>query len=594
MTVNDEVLINVDHVSKSFTGAVGDTLLVLDDINLDLRASEIVALLGRSGSGKSTLLRTIAGLIGPSSGSVRYRGEELNGANPGAAMVFQTFALMPWLTVQDNVELGLAARGVAPADRTARALKAIDMIGLDGFESAYPKELSGGMGQRVGFARALVLEPDLLLMDEPFSALDVLTAENLRTELMALWAGENFPTRAICLVTHNIEEAVLLADRVIVLSANPGHIRAELRVELDIHPYSPRHEDCISSAPASRGGPCFRQRRHYCLLHDRRQHTIPITPRRWKCPRGRCPFPRRSARRCRGSSARRSAGTGTPGRRRSRNGRSCPRPARPRAARRCANDSGSRPKPLTVNGVQAYHGDARRHPAREPQPAARAHARRLLRAAGRRGRQRPRPSTWRASAASRCCRSTTVVRPSSPIPPRSTTAWRSWKGALEDGGPEEHGDLRHVRRRRADAVDGAAREAGRLPLPGRDRAGHADVRSDRTGDSFQTNHMVDNVLVGSDGRCDAMAKLYANGHDLKDPMLSPVYGDMHGFPPTLLTTGTRDLAAQQHRARAPQAAPGRRRSRTARLRRAVARALHAGRGRAGDEGGVRGDREVLR
>jgi NitT/TauT family transport system ATP-binding protein len=233
MTVNDEVLINVDHVSKSFTGAVGDTLLVLDDINLDLRAGEIVALLGRSGSGKSTLLRTIAGLIGPTSGSVRYRGEELNGANPGAAMVFQTFALMPWLTVQDNVELGLAARGGVPADRTARALKAIDMIGLDGFESAYPKELSGGMRQRVGFARALVLEPDLLLMDEPFSALDVLTAENLRTELMALWAGENFPTRAICLVTHNIEEAVLLADRVIVLSANPGHIRAELRVELD-------------------------------------------------------------------------------------------------------------------------------------------------------------------------------------------------------------------------------------------------------------------------------------------------------------------------------------------------------------------------
>ena len=232
MTVHNEALVDVEHVSKSFTGAAGDKLLVLDDINLELRAGEIVALLGRSGSGKSTLLRTIAGLIAPSEGSVRYRGAELIGANPGTAMVFQSFALMPWLTVQDNVELGLAARGVGPAERRDRALKAIDLIGLDGFESAYPKELSGGMRQRVGFARALVLEPDLLLMDEPFSALDVLTAENLRTELMALWAGESFPTKAICLVTHNIEEAVLLADRVIVLGANPGHISAELPIEL--------------------------------------------------------------------------------------------------------------------------------------------------------------------------------------------------------------------------------------------------------------------------------------------------------------------------------------------------------------------------
>lgn len=233
MTVAGEVLVSVEHLSKSFTGATGGTLQVLDDINLELRAGEVVALLGRSGSGKSTLLRSIAGLIGPTRGSVRYRGDELNAANPGTAMVFQTFALMPWLTVQDNVELGLAARGIAPNIRRSRALGAIDLIGLDGFESAYPKELSGGMRQRVGFARALVLEPDVLLMDEPFSALDVLTAENLRTELMALWSGQNFPTRAICLVTHNIEEAVLLADRVIVLGANPGHIRAEVPVELD-------------------------------------------------------------------------------------------------------------------------------------------------------------------------------------------------------------------------------------------------------------------------------------------------------------------------------------------------------------------------
>lgn len=233
MSEKGEVLVSVAHVSKSFTGATGATLLVLDDINLELRAGEIVALLGRSGSGKSTLLRTIAGLIAPSAGSVCYRGTELNGANPGTAMVFQTFALMPWLTVQDNVELGLAARGTPVAERRTRALKSIHLIGLDGFESAYPKELSGGMRQRVGFARALVLEPDLLLMDEPFSALDVLTAENLRTELMTLWGGENFPTQSICLVTHNIEEAVLLADRVVVLGANPGRIRAEVPITME-------------------------------------------------------------------------------------------------------------------------------------------------------------------------------------------------------------------------------------------------------------------------------------------------------------------------------------------------------------------------
>jgi NitT/TauT family transport system ATP-binding protein len=227
-----DVLVGVENVSKSFTGAAGDELRVLDDISVELRAGEIVALLGRSGSGKSTLLRTIAGLIAPTTGTVRYRGTQLNGANPGTAMVFQSFALMPWLTVQDNVELGLAAQGVPPAQRRDQALRAIDLIGLDGFESAYPKELSGGMRQRVGFARALVLEPDLLLMDEPFSALDVLTAENLRTELMTLWAGDRFPTKAICIVTHNIEEAVLLADRVIVLGANPGHIRAEVPVTL--------------------------------------------------------------------------------------------------------------------------------------------------------------------------------------------------------------------------------------------------------------------------------------------------------------------------------------------------------------------------
>ena len=227
------VIIHLDHVGKSFSKPGGGTLLVLDDINLDIRAGEVVALLGRSGCGKSTLLRIIAGLVAPTNGVARYNGAELTGANPGTAMVFQNFALMPWLNVQKNVELGLAARKVAPAERSKRAVEAIDLIGLDGFQSAYPKELSGGMRQRVGFARALVLQPDLLLMDEPFSALDVLTAENLRNELMSLWAGEDFPTKAICLVTHNIEEAILLADRVVVLSSNPGHILAELPIELE-------------------------------------------------------------------------------------------------------------------------------------------------------------------------------------------------------------------------------------------------------------------------------------------------------------------------------------------------------------------------
>lgn len=225
-------LIETEHVSKSFPAPGGATLHVLDDVSVTLYEGEVVALLGRSGSGKSTLLRILAGLIPPTSGEVRYRGEPLTGANPGAAMVFQSFALMPWLTVQDNVELGLRAAGVPEHVLHERALAAIDAIGLDGFETAYPRELSGGMRQRVGFARAFVLQPDVLLMDEPFSALDVLTAENLRNELIGLWSRPEFPIKAIYIVTHNIEEAVTLADRVLVLGSNPGHIRAEVPVLL--------------------------------------------------------------------------------------------------------------------------------------------------------------------------------------------------------------------------------------------------------------------------------------------------------------------------------------------------------------------------
>jgi NitT/TauT family transport system ATP-binding protein len=225
-------IVSVRDLTKHFATRDGGELPVLEGINLDVSSGEIVALLGKSGSGKSTLLRCIAGLIAPSSGAVTYRGAPLRGVNPGVALVFQTFALLPWLTVQQNVELGLEAQGVEPAERARRALAAIDLIGLDGFESAFPKELSGGMRQRVGFARALVVNPDMLLMDEPFSALDVLTAENLRTELLELWQAGEFPAEAILMVTHNIAEAVIFADRVVVLGTNPGRIRTELKIEL--------------------------------------------------------------------------------------------------------------------------------------------------------------------------------------------------------------------------------------------------------------------------------------------------------------------------------------------------------------------------
>ena len=213
----------------------GGDLLVLDGVSLDIREGEIVGLLGRSGSGKSSLLRIIAGLAPATAGEARWHGQPIQGPSDGIAMVFQSFALFPWLTVLENVELGLEALGVPGAERRRRALAAIDLIGLDGFESAHPKELSGGMRQRVGFARALVVHPQLLLMDEPFSALDVLTAETLRTDLIDLWIEGRLPIRSIAMVTHNIEEAVLLCDRILIFAANPGRIAAEIRVALP-HP----------------------------------------------------------------------------------------------------------------------------------------------------------------------------------------------------------------------------------------------------------------------------------------------------------------------------------------------------------------------
>jgi NitT/TauT family transport system ATP-binding protein len=206
--------------------------LVLEKIDFSLREGEIVTMLGKSGAGKSTFLRILAGLIAPSGGQLEYRGQPVTGPVQGVAMVFQSSALFPWLTVLGNVELGLEAQGVPAAERRRRAVDAIDLIGLDGFENAYPKELSGGMRQRVGFARALVMNPDILLLDEPFSQLDVLTAETLRNDLLELWMQRRIPTKGILMVSHNIEEAVELADRILIVSSDPGRISAELPIAL--------------------------------------------------------------------------------------------------------------------------------------------------------------------------------------------------------------------------------------------------------------------------------------------------------------------------------------------------------------------------
>ncbi|MDQ0141383.1 NitT/TauT family transport system ATP-binding protein [Cupriavidus necator] len=232
-------VIELRGVGKIFRTASQSDRAVLEGVDLTLREGEIVAMLGKSGSGKSTLLRIMAGLVGADRGEVHFRGQRLAGTADGIAMVFQSFALFPWLTVQQNVELGLEAQGVPRAERERRAEAAIDMIGLAGFNSALPRELSGGMRQRVGIARALVTEPDLLLMDEAFSALDVLTGETLRDEMLALWASGRANIRSILIVSHNIEEAVMMADRIVILSSDPGRIRAEVPVVLP----RPRNRD---------------------------------------------------------------------------------------------------------------------------------------------------------------------------------------------------------------------------------------------------------------------------------------------------------------------------------------------------------------
>ncbi len=227
-----EAIIRAEKIEKYYAQPSENRIQVIAATDLSIVPGEIVALLGPSGSGKSTMLRMLSGLSRPSAGKVYWHGKPISDAEINVSIVFQSFALFPWLTVFENVEAPLKARGVPPEERRTRSMKMLDTVGLDGFEAAYPKELSGGMRQRVGFARALVVEPEVLFMDEPFSALDVLTAENLRSELLELWANKTMPTKSVFIVTHNIEEAVLLADRIIVLGRNPGHIRTDFRVQL--------------------------------------------------------------------------------------------------------------------------------------------------------------------------------------------------------------------------------------------------------------------------------------------------------------------------------------------------------------------------
>jgi len=227
-----EAIIRAEQVEKYYAQPSENRIQVISATDLSVVPGEILALLGPSGSGKSTMLRMLTGLSTPSAGRVYWHEKPIAESEINVSIVFQSFALFPWLTVLENVEAPLQARGVPPAERHERSMKMLDTVGLDGFEAAYPKELSGGMRQRVGFARALVVEPEVLFMDEPFSALDVLTAENLRSELLELWAKKTMPTRAVFIVTHNIEEAVLLADRIIVLGRNPGHIRTDFRVPI--------------------------------------------------------------------------------------------------------------------------------------------------------------------------------------------------------------------------------------------------------------------------------------------------------------------------------------------------------------------------
>jgi NitT/TauT family transport system ATP-binding protein len=283
-----DAIIRAAGIEKYYAQPSQNRIQVISATDLEILPGEILALLGPSGSGKSTMLRMLTGLSTPTAGQVYWHQTPIAEAEINVSIVFQSFALFPWLTVLQNVEAPLQARGVSPGERRDRSMKMLDTVGLDGFEAAYPKELSGGMKQRVGFARALVVEPEVLFMDEPFSALDVLTAENLRSELLELWANKAMPTKAIFLVTHNIEEAVLLADRIVVLGRNPGHIRTDFRVQLAqprnrksepftqlvdyIYKVLTKPDLAPDEAPGQQAGPKVRDQRqmHYEMLpHSR-------------------------------------------------------------------------------------------------------------------------------------------------------------------------------------------------------------------------------------------------------------------------------------------------------------------------------------
>jgi NitT/TauT family transport system ATP-binding protein len=287
-----DAIIRAEQIEKYYAQPSQNRIQVISATDLSVIPGEILALLGPSGSGKSTMLRMLTGLSTPSAGQVYWHGTPISEAEINVSIVFQSFALFPWLTVLENVEAPLQARGVTPTERRERSIKMLDMVGLDGFEAAYPKELSGGMRQRVGFARALVVEPEVLFMDEPFSALDVLTAENLRSELLELWAKKTMPTKAVFIVTHNIEEAVLLADRIIVLGRNPGHIRTDFQVHLAqsrdrkseaftqlvdyIYKVLTRPDTVPTEAPNQQTGPRVRDQRqmHYQMLPHARPGGI--------------------------------------------------------------------------------------------------------------------------------------------------------------------------------------------------------------------------------------------------------------------------------------------------------------------------------
>jgi NitT/TauT family transport system ATP-binding protein len=244
-------LLKLKGVTQAY-GTGAKRFIAVENVDLSVEEGEFVALVGPSGCGKSTLLRIVTGLQKASEGQVLYRGSVLQGVNPQATIVFQSFALFPWLTVQHNVELGLKARGVVREERREKAVALLDMVGLDGFETAFPRELSGGMRQKVGFARAMAVEPELLCLDEPFSALDVLSAEALRGELLSLWKGGQIPTKAVLMVTHNIEEAVFMADRIVVMEKEPGRVVSDVRNELS-YPRSRKSTEFLSVVDAVYG-----------------------------------------------------------------------------------------------------------------------------------------------------------------------------------------------------------------------------------------------------------------------------------------------------------------------------------------------------